>query len=39
LSNASDSEDEGAGVLANVISEMNNAAGNGNGGGEEVDEE
>ncbi len=45
LSNASDSEDEGAGEFANVINEMNNAAGNGNGngngsgGGEEVDEE
>ena len=39
LSNASDSEDEGAGVFANIINEMNNAAGNGNGRGEEVDEE
>ena len=36
LSDASDLEDEGAGEFANVIKEMNNAAGN--GGGEEVDE-
>ena len=33
LNDASDSEDEGAGEFANVINEMNNAAGNGNGGG------
>ena len=33
LSDASDLEDEGAGDFANVINEMNNAAGNGNGGG------
>jgi len=41
LSNASDSEDKGAGEFANVINEMNNTAGdgNGNGGGEEIDEE
>ena len=39
LSDASDSEDEGAGEFANVINKMNNAAGNGNGRGEEVDEE
>jgi hypothetical protein len=39
LSDASDSEDEGACEFANVINEMNNAAGNGYGEGEEVDEE
>ena len=39
MSDASDSEDAGAGEFANVINEMNNAPGNGNGGGEEVDEE
>jgi len=39
LSDASDLEDKGAGEFANVLNEMNNAAGNGNGGGEEVDEE
>jgi len=33
LSNASDSEDAGVGEFANFINEMNNAAGNGNGGG------
>ena len=34
LSNASDSEDEGAGEFAkNAINKMNKAAGNGNGGG------
>jgi len=37
LSDASDSEDKGAGEFANVINEMNNAAGNGRG--EEVNEE
>ena len=39
LSDASDSEDEGAGEFANVINEMNNKAGNSNDRGEEVDEE
>ena len=39
LSDASDSGDEGAGEFTNVINEMNNAAGNGNDGGEEVDME
>ena len=41
LSNASDSEDKGAGEFANVINKTNNTAGdgNGNGGGEEIDEE
>ena len=40
LNDASDSEDKGAGEFTNVINEMNNVAGNGNGGGEEVlDEE
>jgi hypothetical protein len=34
LSDASDSEDKGASEFAkNVINKMNNAAGNGNGGG------
>jgi hypothetical protein len=33
LSDASDSKDAGAGEFANVINEMNNAPGNGNGGG------
>ena len=39
LSDASDFEDAGAGEFANVINKMNNAAGNGNGREEEVDEE
>jgi hypothetical protein len=40
LSDASDSEDAGVDEFdKNVINEMNNAAGNCNGGGEEVDEE
>jgi len=39
LSDASDSEDAGACEFANVITEMNNTAGNDNGGGEEVNEE
>ena len=39
LSNASDFRDEGAGEFANVINEMNNAVGNGNVGGGEVDDE
>jgi hypothetical protein len=39
VSDASDSGDEGAGEFTNVINEMNNAAGNGNDGGEEVDME
>jgi hypothetical protein len=38
LSDASDSEYEGASEFANVINEMNNAAGN-HGGEEEIDEE
>ena len=39
LSDASDSEDTGAGEFANVINKMNNTPGNGIGGGEEADEE